>query len=323
MNDLLQDWDDEVLRREFLTSTGIVGATIATGLGAGGATGGRERLDAHIALRAAHGRLDNLLGPSAVFTQAVEHHQQILAWLATARTTSERQRISALAADTGGFVGYLTYDMGRVESAVRHYRDATAHAHQAGDLSSCIYLIGQMSRVFADQGHYRRAFTLTDGALRLGGTKAHPAVRSWLHAVRAHHHACLNDARDTQIDLTAAWTLLGRADDGEIPPYVGYLDPPEIQKWTGHAMNRLGQTTPSYLRLGKSALDDARAAWPASSVRGSAELLSVSSRIHAACGDRDAATDLATRSIAIATTTGSMRNLRAALTAQAFTISGP
>ncbi|TBO60888.1 hypothetical protein EYS09_04100 [Streptomyces kasugaensis] len=67
-----------------------------------------------------------------------------------------------------------------------------------------------MSRILTDQGHYRRALTLADGALHLGATKAHPAVRSWLHAVRAHHHACLGNARSAQSDLCAAWNL-GRA----------------------------------------------------------------------------------------------------------------
>jgi tetratricopeptide (TPR) repeat protein len=320
-DDLLREWWDDVWRRDFLKSTGVVGAAMVTGLSADSAAGGRELMEAHIALRAAHGRLDNLRGASAVYAQAVDHHQQILAWHATAQTAAERQRIAALAADTGGFVGFLTYDLGMAEHAARYYRHAAAHARQAGDLSSCTNLIGQMSRILADQGHYRRALTLTEGALHLAGTKAHPAVRSWLHAVRAHHHACVGDARDSQTDLATAWHLLERADDGEKPLYIGYLDTAEIGKWTGHAMVRLGQTTPSFLSAGRTALDDARAAWPATSVRGSAELLTVSARIYAACGDRDAAADLASRSIAIATTTGSARNLRAALTAQALAAS--
>ncbi|MER5696144.1 hypothetical protein ABT088_31680 [Streptomyces mirabilis] len=48
-------------------------------------------------------------------------------------------------------------------------------------------------------------------------------------------------------------------------------------------------------------------------VRGSAEVLTASARIHAACGDQDAATGLATRAVAIASETGSARNLRAVL----------
>ncbi|MEU5929320.1 hypothetical protein ABZ817_38360 [Streptomyces antimycoticus] len=272
-------------------------------------------MDAHTALRAAHGRLDNLRGASAAYAQAVDHHRQILAWHATATTAAEQQQIAALAADTGGFVGFLTYDLGLAENAAAHYHDAATHARQAGDLSCCINLIGQMSRILTDQGHYRRALTLADGGLRLGGTKAHPAVRSWLHAVRAHHHACLGDASSAQSDLRAAWNLLERADDGEKPPYIGYLDAAELNKWTGHAMVRLGHTTPALLSTGQKALDEARAAWPATSVRGSAEVLTATARIYAARGDRDTAADFATRAVTIATQTGSARNLRAALSA--------
>jgi hypothetical protein len=213
---------------------------------------------------------------------------------------------------------FLTYDLGMSENAAAHYRDAAAHARQAGDLSSCTYLIGQMSRILADQGHYRRARTLSDSALGLSGTKAHPAVRSWLHAVRAHHHACLGDARASQSDLNTAWNLLERADDGEKPPYIGYLGPAELGKWVGHAMVGLGQRNPSFVSTGRNALDEARAAWPAAMVRGSAEMLTASARIYAASGDRDTTADLAARSVTIATATGSARNLRAALAAQAL-----
>ncbi|MFF7887782.1 helix-turn-helix domain-containing protein [Streptomyces sp. NPDC020794] len=311
---LLREWDN-VWRRDFLKGAGAASAALATGLGPGGtaAAGSRDLMDAHLALRAAHGRLDNLRGASAVYAQAVAHHQQILDWHATATTPAERQKIAALAADTGGFVGFLTYDLGMAEHAAMRYSDAAAHARQAGDLSSCINLIGQMSRILTDQGHYRRALVLADGALHLGGTQAHPAVRSWLHAVRAHHHACLGDTRTAQKDLGAAWKLLDRADDGEKPTYISYLGAAELNKWTGHAMIRLGQTTPSLLRTGQTALDEALAAWPATMVRGSAEVLTASARIHAALGDQDAATGLATRAVAVASETGSARNLRAAL----------
>ncbi|MFI1414992.1 helix-turn-helix domain-containing protein [Streptomyces sp. NPDC020707] len=312
---LLQEWDD-MWRRDFLKSAGAASAALTTSMGTLSlpAEGGRDLMDAHIALRAAHGRLDNLRGASAVYAHAVGHHQQIIAWHATA-TASEQQQISALAADTGGFVGFLTYDLGMAENAAAHYRNAATHARQAGDLSSCVNLIGQMSRILTDQGHYDRALALADRALHLAGTKAHPAVRSWVHAVRAHHHACLGDARTTQTDLATAWKLLNRADDGETPPYIGYLGPAELNKWTGHAMVRLGQKHQSFLPTGQKVLDEARATWPAAIVRGSAEVLTASARIYAARGDRDTAAHLASQAVSVATHTGSARNLRAALTA--------
>ncbi|MEU5425816.1 helix-turn-helix transcriptional regulator [Streptomyces olivoreticuli] len=320
---LLQEWDD-VWRREFLRKgAGVIGAALAANLSMEVASAdGRELMDAHRDLRAAHGRMDNLRGASAVYAQAVDHHRQVLAWHATAHTTAERRLVAELAADTGGFVGFLTYDLGMAETAAAHYGEAAYHAREARDLSQCTNLLGQMSRILADQGHHRRAYQLADQALVLAGTRAHPAVRSWLHAVRALHHASLDDARASQEDLKTAWSLLERADDGEKPPYIGYLSAPELGKWTGHAMIRLGQRHRGCLTTGRTALDDARADWPTAIVRGSAEMLTASARIHAACGDHDQATHLVSRSVAIATATGSARNLQAALTAQALITAG-
>ncbi|MEV5472785.1 hypothetical protein AB0L66_10560 [Streptomyces sp. NPDC052207] len=82
-------------------------------------------------------------------------------------------------------------------------------------------------------------------------------------------------------------------------------------------MVRLAQTTPAYVKTGVAALDQARADWPATAVRGSAEVLTASARLYAANGERDKATALITRSVAVATATASARNLRAALTTQA------
>lgn len=320
---LLPEWDDSVFRRNFLKSTGAAAAAL-TGLGVEQLpdADSHDLLTAHQDLRAAHGRLDNLRGAQAVYSQARDHHQQILAWLANATSDTERQRIAALASDTGGFVGFLTYDLGQAELAIAHYRDAAGHAQEAGDTSSCCNLLGQTSRILADLGHYEKALTLANRALHLAGTRAHPAVRSWLHAIRAHHHACLTDSRAAQKDLGTAWKLLDHADDGEKPPYIGYLSAAELNKWVGHTAVRLASTSPTAIQTGRRALDAARATWPTLIVRGSAEVLTASARIYAKDGDRDTAADLVSRAITVATTTGSARNLRAALAAQTMVMPG-
>lgn len=315
---LLREWDD-VLRRTFLIKGTGVTAALATGLGVDDAadSDSHDLLHAHQDLRAVHGRLDNLRGADAVYRQAVDHHHQIVAWH-TCATGAERRRVAALASDTGGFVAFLSYDLGQAELAAAHYRNAAAYAQGAGDVSSCANLLGQMSRILADLGHYDRALSLTNQALQLAGTRAHPAVRSWLHAVRAHHHACLGTGHSTHADLDTAWNLLARADDGEKPPYIGYLSPAELNKWTGHALVRLAPKTSSLIPTGRTALDEARATWPTTIVRGSAEVLTASARIYHASGDLDIATDLASKAVTIATRTGSVRNLRSALTTQAL-----
>ncbi|MFD8261358.1 helix-turn-helix domain-containing protein [Streptomyces griseoluteus] len=312
--------DDDMLRRNFMKSSAI-GASTALGLipqhdnPLDGTS--QDLLAAHTDLRAVHGRIDNLRGAQAVFKSARDHHDGVRGWIATSRSDAERQSLFALAADTGGFVGFLTYDLGQAELAITHYQEAAAYAQRAGDISSCANLLGQTSRVLADLGHHDKALSLADQALHLGGTAAHPAVRCWLHAVRAHHHACLSQHSRANEDLKTAWKLLCIADDGETPPYIGYLSEPELHKWTGHTAVRLAASSRTMMRTGRRALDAARKCWPNNMVRGSAEMLTASARIYTAHGDLDQAGHLVDKAITIATATGSARNLRAALDARA------
>ena len=315
---LFQEWDDAMRRREFLMSGVVAAVSLSsdsspvTGQpGQRAFTGGRELLEIHRDLRAAHGRMDNLRGAPAVYAQALQQHQQVLAWHAGLPSGTEQDQVAALAADTGSFLGFLTYDLNMPDAAEVHYRQAAQYARQASDLSLCANILGQMSRILAERGQHREALGVTDRALRL--THTHPAVRSWVHAVRAYHHACGGDARAASSDLSKSWLLLERADDGEIPSYIGYLAGPELSKWTGHTMNKLAHFSPGFATSAQSALDEARLSWSPSSVRGSAEVLSASALAYALSGRLEEAAQLRTRAIDIATTTGSSRNLHTAL----------
>ncbi|MER6847666.1 twin-arginine translocation signal domain-containing protein [Streptomyces flaveolus] len=311
-----------MLRRTFLKGSTATAALAGLPLAGNPLDGtSHDLLLAHQDLRAVHGRLDNLRGAQAVYSAARDHHDRICAWLATTTSDNERQRLNALASDTGGFVGFLTYDLGQAELAISHYRDAAAHASRAGDISSCCNLLGQTSRVLADRGHYDEALTVADRALHLAGTRAHPAVRCWLHAVRAHHHARLTNSGPARSDLDAAWDLFSRSEDGEKPPYIGYLSEAELNKWTGHAAVALADHDRTALRTGRHALEAALATWPSPMVRGSAEVFTASARMSIARHDLDQAQNLVDRAISIAATTGSARNLQAALHTRAIILS--
>ncbi|MEV0039459.1 hypothetical protein [Streptomyces sp. NPDC050804] len=310
-------------RRNFLKAAGALGAgAAAAGVGSGGEAGGRELLSAHRELRQAHGRLDNLCGASAVYAQAVPHHQAPLTWHASVRSPGERRHIAALVADTGGFVAFLTNDLGMPGEAVDHYREAAEYAMAAGDVSCCANLVGQMARIRADQGDFPGALRLSERAVDMAGTLAHPSVRSWLRAVRAHHHAGVGEARKAKEDLKAAWALLERCDDGEMPGYMGYLSTAELGKWSGHVMAQLGRSDAGCIKSGLSTLDEALGQWPTGIVRGSAEVLTVAARLRAASGDLDEARGLVSRAITVATSTGSARNLNAALAAHGALLGG-
>lgn len=309
---------DDVWRRTFIHRTlGLVAGAALPSPTESNDAGHLERMIAHRVLRAAHGVFDNLRGAQSVFHQAQTHHRQVLDdWRDPRNTHVERKELAALSSDTGGFVGFLTYDLGMAEAAIQCYQQAAEAALEAGDLSSWANLRGQMSRIAADQGHLKRAADLADHARHRGGTRIHPAVRCWLHAVGAHHHAGLDDAHNASAALNEAWRLLSHCDDGEIPPYIGYISPMEIGKWAGHTFVRLATKRPQYISDGIKALEEARADWPRGAHRGSAEVITASARIYLANGDLDRAARHAADAVRIATDTDSARNLSAAFAAQ-------
>ncbi|CAM5283042.1 hypothetical protein [Streptomyces atroolivaceus] len=141
-------------------------------------------------------------------------------------------------------------------------------------------------------------------------------MRCWLHAVGAHHHAGLDDARNASAALNEAWRILGHSDDGETPTNIGYISPMEIGKWAGHTFVRLATKRPQYISDGIKALVEARADWPRGAHRGSAEVITASARIYLANGDLDQAARHAADAVRIATASDSARNLTAAFAAQ-------
>jgi tetratricopeptide (TPR) repeat protein len=304
-------WWDEMLRRNFLIGGSAMAVAAApSGAGARPEAGGRELLDAHRELRAVYGRLDNLHGPATVYTQAAEQHRQLLDWHDQASSATERVQIGEVAADTGDFMGWLAYDLGRYREAAGWYRQAAALAADIGDIDQCAYTLGQMSRTLAECGQHPAALRFADAAVSIAGTAAHPAIRSFIRAVRANHHASLGDAQATHADLDAAAALLNRADDGHVPHYVGYHDAGDLQKWTGHALVRLSAADPALLATGRAAIEAAWSAWPPTHIRGSAEVLATHARAELASHEVEHAAQLTLQAFTVAATTGSVRNLR-------------
>jgi tetratricopeptide (TPR) repeat protein len=311
LEEILGWWDEMLLRRNFLIGgSAIALAGAPFGAGTQPEAGSRELLDAHRELRAVYGRLDNLHGPATVYAQAAEQHRQLLDWHDQASSATERLQIGAVAADTGGFIGWLAYDLGRYREAAGWYRQAAALAADIGDVDQCAYTLGQMSRTLAECGQHAEALRFAEAAVSVAGTAAHPAVRSFIRAVRANHHAALGDAQATLADLDAAAALLGRADDGHVPHYVGYHDAGDLQKWTGHALVRLSAADPALLTAGRAAIEAAWSTWPPAHIRGSAEVLATHARARLASHDVEHAAQLTLQAFTVAATTSSVRNLR-------------
>jgi putative transcriptional regulator len=310
-------WDGLMRRRDLLIGAGAAAAGLSLGadldLAALAATGGGgldpETLAAHADLQAAHGRIDNLHGPVAVHAPATAHHRQLLAWYPNLTSDAERHQLAGLLAVTGGFLGWLSFDLGRYGEAATWFRQAAGLAADVGDTSLCANNIGQASRALAHAGLHDDARRLADAAITVAGTAAHPAVRSWLHGVRAYHHALAGDRRTCLADLRTASAVIESVSDDK-PGYIGYVDHAEIQKWAGHALVTLGTdgSDTSLLRSGGDAIKDADAHWRPTMVRGRAEVIVTRARAALATGHVDEAAAHTWDAYRISKQTNSRRN---------------
>ncbi|MGW4200944.1 helix-turn-helix domain-containing protein [Streptomyces sp. NPDC004726] len=309
--DVLEEWDVLMERRTLLAAGGTssIGA-LAPFLGpmASGAPVAPETVTAWGQLTDCYRRLDNLLGSSAVFEQAREHHRQLTVWM-RAVSTAERPRIAVLVADSGVLMGWLSADLEQYGQAGEYYRQSAAAARQAGDEGLYAYAVSRWSRVLAECAAHEDALRFADTAVA-AASRAHPLVQSWVTVTRAYAHACLRDEQSCRRDLQTAERLLEKARaHGEPPPAcVRFFDTAHLQKWSGYALMELGSAR--WTHAARQALDAAAARWSGGLVRGSAEVDAACAAARIAQGEIAAAAELTRRAYDVAARTNSPRSLR-------------
>ncbi|MEV6987321.1 hypothetical protein AB0M95_39525 [Sphaerisporangium sp. NPDC051017] len=317
LEEILRSWDELMRRRDIFTLTGGMAVTaLAPTLTAGLSLPEFDRsLYATCAqLTATYRRLDNLLGPYAVYDHAIAHHQRLTTWLQHATKQGERKHLSVLTVDAGGLTSWLLLDLEQYDRAFALARQAVAvardhdHDHDTGRQA---YLVGRMSRILFECSRYQDALELADEAVQLAGTKAAPAVLSWLAVTRAYIHACLNNDRACREDLDMAARLLQRAAGEPVEDYLAFHDQGHLYKMQGLCLLKLGEHSAKAVGEGRHAIDRAFEVWPQTAVRASAEVLAARASARLAQREIPQAASLTGQAYTIAMRTRSPRNLRA------------
>jgi transcriptional regulator with XRE-family HTH domain/tetratricopeptide (TPR) repeat protein len=316
LEEILNDWDGLMRRRDLLVLTGGTAATVLlpdpghAAAASWSAFDSREMTDACASLTVTYRRLDNMLGPWAVYGHVMKHHEQLWTWLRHARNQTERSQISPLATDSGDLAAWLCFDLEQYDRAAQLYRQAAETAGYLGDVSRQAYLVGRMSRTLSECGKHDHALEFADKAAELAGTKAMPTVRSWLAVTRAYVHACLGDETACRKDLELAATLLDRSAGQPREDYIDFYGPAHLHKWRGHALLKLGERKAIAVKEGRHAVDQAFASWSRAGVRESAEVLTGQARARLSQREIPEAARLTGKAFLIAARTQSPRNLR-------------
>ncbi|GII52822.1 hypothetical protein Pth03_12110 [Planotetraspora thailandica] len=307
---ILTSWDTLMRRRDLLPLTGgLAAAAVISNLSTVPPPYSRELYETCGQLTANYRRLDNLLGPYAVFAQAIDHHNQLTMWVRQAQSAAQRSQMAALAIDSGGLVSWLYLDLEQHDQAFTVARQTAEIAREKGDLARQAYLVGRMSRILCEGRHFERALQLADEALRLAGTRLNYTVRSWLTVMRAHVHACLGHDRECRTDLETAADLLSRA-PGPPEDYIAFHDIGHLYKMVGLSLLKLGAHKATALSEGRRAIDTAFEVWSQGAVRASAEVLATQAAACLALHEIPEAARLTGEAYVIAVRTRSPRNLR-------------
>jgi transcriptional regulator with XRE-family HTH domain len=319
LGEVLTMWDQMIGRRQLLARAGptagaaLIAASIPGALGSARGETRPETYALHAALTERYRQLDVIAGPHAVYSQALDHHRQLMSWLASTRSASEIRHLAELAADSGDLMAWLHFDLEEYATAIACYREAADAASRVDDLSLHAYLVGRISRTLSECRQHSKALDMSRTAEHIAGTSAQPAVRSWLAVTRAFVHACLGQQAECRASLDKAAELLALAAGSAepAPGYISFYEQGHLRKWTGHSLLALAAADARFASQGRSAIDDALRDWPATAVRESAEVITASAQARIIEREIEEAARLTARAYAVAAATGSARNLRA------------
>ncbi|WP_181871660.1 hypothetical protein [Sphaerisporangium album] len=315
LEEILRTWDETMRRRDLFTLTGGMAATFLTP--AAPATFSLPEFGPQLyamcaQLTATYRQMDNMLGPHAVYGQAVDHHKQLIRWLRYAESIKVRKHLSALAVDAGGLASWLCLDLEQYDQAFHLARQSAAIAQEHDhDVGRQAYMVGRMSRILSECARFEQALQLADEAMRLAGSKSAAVLISWLAVTRAFIHACLGDDRSCRKDLDTAAQFLERAEGQPAENYLAFHDQAHLLKMQGLCLLKLGEHSSSMVTEGRLAIDRAFATWPATAVRASAEVLAARASARIAQREIPEAASLTGQAYRIAMRTQSPRNLRA------------
>ena len=276
-------WDELMRRRNFLGGAGSIAATtlLPGGLPAAAAalpsiSDRAELFETCARLTVSYRQMDNLLGPSAVYEQVIDHHRRLSALLQQARTETDSRRLGRLVTDSGDLLAWLHVDLDRRDQAAVLYRQAAEAAREVSDVSRQAYLVGRMSSTLYNSGQRDQlplAMSLAQAAEHIAGTAATPRVRSWLAMTCAQTHASKGDERACHADLERAVKLMDEAEGEPREDYIAFWRPPYLHRSIGRTLLRLGESKASAVGDAYRAIDQALGMWPQAAVRDSASVL--------------------------------------------------
>ncbi|MFG3704275.1 transcriptional regulator [Micromonospora sp. NPDC047670] len=156
-----------------------------------------------------------------------------------------RRRLLPELAESAQLAGWLAADAGDAAGALDAYRLALRAAATAGDPAFAGHVLGSASHLLAGAGDPEGALVLARTAYAGARRWATPGLRALLLHRVALAAALGGRAGAARQALGAARHATGVPDPGREPPWLYWLDGPELAAMTGRALVALGRPRPA------------------------------------------------------------------------------
>ncbi|MER7475723.1 hypothetical protein, partial [Micromonospora sp. NPDC000018] len=156
-----------------------------------------------------------------------------------------RHRLLPELAESAQLAGWLAADAGDVAGALDAYRLALRAAATAGDPALAGHVLGSASHLLAGAGDPEGALVLARTAYAGARPWATPGLRALLLHRVALAAAVGGRAGAARQALGAARRVTGAPEPGREPPWLYWLDGPELAAMTGRTLVALGRPRPA------------------------------------------------------------------------------
>ncbi|WP_285690995.1 hypothetical protein [Actinoplanes sp. NBRC 103695] len=229
---------------------------------------------------------------------------EIVPALRGARGETASRAIYAAAADAAAMLGWSAYDAGHHGAAQRYYTQGLRLARDAGDALMGAKILSNLSHQANYLGNFNEAVHFARAAQStMLGLKSR-TVSSMALAMEARALASLGDARGSGTALNRAEREFALRVEAEDPEWIAYFDALELAGEAAHCFRELGQAQKTQL-FAAQAID-----LQLTPARTQSFINIVHAEGALAAGNLDEAVTLATRSVELAGSVQSSRQLR-------------
>jgi hypothetical protein len=225
--------DDDVNRKQFLTSTVMMGTAVLTTA----APSESELIDTMAGATVNYRRMESSV-PSDRLAPAVEAHLSLVSGIVhdRLRTASGYRTLSEVA----GLAAWLAADRGDDATARQRYSDAIDYAERTHHPLLVAYMTASLGHYAVETGDGRAGLSLLHTASAQLGQDAPDSAGAWMSSLLAIAYAATGDRKGTLVALERAERLANRQRGEPQWPWVFVFDGAKAARYQASALGRLG-----------------------------------------------------------------------------------